>query len=207
ANAGATTVSTTLAAGDFTPVGATLASNYTLPTSASGPGSITAQALTASIINNPTKVYDGTTSATLVFTNYSLAGLAAGESITVTQPPGPYNSKDVGVATTVTASLAAGNFSPAVGTLLSNYPLPTTASGAGTITARPFQVAASVKDKVYDGTTNATLNPGATVTNVIPADLPLFTVGISFGAFVDKNVGTNKTVFLSGFVSRMGTAV
>ncbi|MGA7499964.1 MAG: hypothetical protein WBX00_24805, partial [Isosphaeraceae bacterium] len=45
-----------------------------------------------------------------------------------------YNSQDVTTATTVTASLAAGDFTAGSGTLASNYTLPTTASGAGTIT-------------------------------------------------------------------------
>ena len=49
----------------------------------------------------------------------------------MTQTAGTYNSKDVTTATTVTASLAAGDFTPGSGTLASDYTLPTTASGAG----------------------------------------------------------------------------
>ena len=49
----------------------------------------------------------------------------------MTQTAGTYNSKDVTTATTVTASLSAGDFTPGSGTLASNYTLPTTASGAG----------------------------------------------------------------------------
>ena len=58
-----------------------------------------------------------------------------GEAISVTQTAGTYNSKDVVTATTVTASLAAGDFTAGGSTLLTNYVLPTTASGAGHITA------------------------------------------------------------------------
>src|SRR5947209_1691859 len=42
---------------------------------------------------------------------------------------GTYASKNVGTANTITASLSAANFVPGSGVLLSNYALPTTASG------------------------------------------------------------------------------
>jgi hypothetical protein len=95
---------------------------------------ITPQTVLASIIGNPTKPYDGTTSATLIPANFSLSGLAGTESFTVTQTSGVYNSPNVATATTVTASLTAGNFTPGNGTLASNYTLPSTASGPGQIT-------------------------------------------------------------------------
>jgi hypothetical protein len=95
---------------------------------------ITPQTVLASISGNPTKPCDGTTSATLIPANFSLSGLAGTESFTVTQTSGVYNSPNVPTATTVTASLTAGNFTPANGALASNYTLPSTASGPGQIT-------------------------------------------------------------------------
>jgi hypothetical protein len=92
------------------------------------------QTVTASIIGNPTKPYDGSTSATLTPANFSLSGLAGTESFTVTQTSGVYNTPNVPTATTVTASLTAGNFTPGNGALASNYTLPSTASGPGQIT-------------------------------------------------------------------------
>ena len=71
----ATTVSATSGSlVDFTSVPGTgaLLSNYTLPTTAFGPGLITRATLTATIVGTPTKVYDGTTNATLASANYSL---------------------------------------------------------------------------------------------------------------------------------------
>ena len=56
------------AAANFTATGATLLSNYTLPTIAAGTGTINPAALIATIIGNPTKTYDGTTAATLAST-------------------------------------------------------------------------------------------------------------------------------------------
>ena len=59
----AATVTTTLAEGDFSITGTgALLSNYVLPTTdpVSGAGHITAVTLTASIVGNPSKPYDGT---------------------------------------------------------------------------------------------------------------------------------------------------
>ena len=93
--------------------------------------------LTASIVGNPnapTKPYDGTLTSVLTSTNFSIAHLVGSESFTVTQTAGTYNSSNVTSATTVTASLSAGNFTAGgTGTLASNYTLPTTASGTGAI--------------------------------------------------------------------------
>ncbi|HEY3849453.1 MAG TPA: filamentous hemagglutinin N-terminal domain-containing protein, partial [Steroidobacteraceae bacterium] len=49
-------------------------------------GSIAPAPLSAAIIGDPTKVYDGTTTATLTSANYSLSGFVAGQSATVNQP-------------------------------------------------------------------------------------------------------------------------
>ena len=98
-------------------------------------GTITPATLTASITNDPTKSYDGTTTATLAPNNFSISGLVGGESFTVTQTAGMYNSPNVASATTVTASLTAGDFTAGAGTLASDYTLPTSASGTGSITA------------------------------------------------------------------------
>src|SRR3546814_10688570 len=87
--------------------------------------------LIASIIGDPTKTYDGTTAATLTSGNYQLSGFIAGEGSSVTQTAGTYDSANAG-ARTVTAVLGSGDFAADSGTLLSNYALPTSASGAGT---------------------------------------------------------------------------
>src|SRR5947208_3000892 len=144
-----------MAAGDFTAGASTLLTNYVLPTSASAPGHITAVTLTASITGNPTKPYDGNANAALTAANFSLSGLVGSESITVTKTSGTYNSKDVAAATTVTASLAAGDFTAGASTLLTNYVLPTSASGPGHITARPITVKATSISRVFGSSTPA----------------------------------------------------
>src|SRR5438477_465365 len=106
----AVTVMANLAAGDFTPEAGTLASNSALPNTASGPGHITPVMLTASIVGNPTRPYNGNRTATLTSANFSLSGLIGIENFTVTQTSATYNSKDVATANTVTANLMAGDF-------------------------------------------------------------------------------------------------
>ncbi len=152
-------VTATLAAGDFTAVGATLLSNYMLPTVATGAGAITPLSLTAAIIGTPTKTYDATTSAVLTPANYSLTGFVGGQGASVSQSAGTYALSDANAADTVTASLAAGAFSGTAGTILSNYVLPTTASGNGVI--NPAMLTATIvgaPTKPYDTATTATLN-------------------------------------------------
>ncbi|MHB8415655.1 MAG: YDG domain-containing protein, partial [Acidiferrobacteraceae bacterium] len=160
-NAGNVSVTATLAVSDFLPNTGTSLSNYSLPSSVTGAGTITAAALSASIINNPTKVYDGTTAGTLNSSNYSVSGFVAGQGVTVNQTIGAYASPNAGVET-ITASVGASNYVAGSGTLLSNYILPTSISGSGTITPAVISgdIQASIINdptKAYDGTTAATL--------------------------------------------------
>ena len=156
----ADTVTATLATSDFIPDDGTLLSNYSLPDSATGSGTIGEAALTATIIGNPTKTYDGSTVATLTPANFNLTGFIGGQGAIITQTAGTYNSADVVTADTVTAALAAANFTANAGTLLSNYSFPITASGAGHI--NPALLTAAIignPSKTYDGSTVATLAP------------------------------------------------
>ncbi len=97
--------------------------------------------LTGAIAGNPTKVYDGNTDASLTAPNFTLANLVGGDNFTVTKTSGAYNTSDVLTASTVTASLAAGDFLPVGSTLAGNYMLPTSVSGPGHITPDPTTTA------------------------------------------------------------------
>ena len=121
------------AAGQWT-LGGADAGNYTVTQPVGFTANITPKALTVSIMNNPTKYYDGTTVATLMPGNFDVSGLVGGETVTVTQTVGTYDSSAVG-ARTVTASLT-GWFAAGSGTSLPNYSLPPTASGPGTIVSK-----------------------------------------------------------------------
>ncbi|MBU2720136.1 hypothetical protein HF563_12310, partial [Acidithiobacillus ferridurans] len=83
-----------------------------------------------------TKTYDGTTTATLNSSNYQLSGFVSGQGATVTQTQGTYASANAGTNISVSANLSSNDFAADTGTQLSNYALPTVATGTGTITPK-----------------------------------------------------------------------
>ena len=161
--------------------------DYTL-TASTQAATITPRTVTASIVGDPTKTYNGSTSATLSPSNFSLTGVISGESFTVTQTAGTYNSKDVSTATTVTASLSAGNFTPGAGTLASDYTLPTTASGAGNINPALLTVSAANESMTYGGTVPALTY---TYTGLVNGDtITTFSGGVTTTATSSSSVGS-----------------
>src|SRR6185312_12906909 len=125
----------TLTTTDYTAGSGTTLSDYTVATSATGGvGQINARTLTASLVANPTvsKTYDGSNSATLTSTNYSLSNVVTGESFTVTKTSGTYADTHVannGGTGTVSATLTTTDYTAGSGTTLSDYTVATSASG------------------------------------------------------------------------------
>ena len=149
---------------------------------------VTAAPLTASIVGDPTKTYDGTTSAALTQANFSLSGLVGSQSFTVTQTVGTYNSEDVTVATMVTASLTPSDFTPGPGTVASNYILPTTACGAGNINSALLTVTASNESMTYGGSVPAL---AYTYTGLVNGNTSAsFSGGLATTATSSSNVGS-----------------
>ncbi len=161
ANAGTNdtvTAASMLASSDLTASSNTDLSNYTLPTApASGQGTITPKALTVTLTGDPTKVYDGTASATLTAGNYAVTGFVSGQSATVNSnapATGTYASANAGTNDTVTAAsmLASSDLTASSNTDLSNYTLPTApASGQGTIDPAPLTITANSETMTYGG--------------------------------------------------------
>ena len=86
-------------------------------------------------ITAPNSVYNGSTTISgLGSTNYSVVGLVSGQAITINQSTANFNSPNVAAATTLTAMISPANATAVGTTLLSNYYLPTTATGAASIT-------------------------------------------------------------------------
>ncbi len=177
-------------------LGGSAASNYSLSNSSSvsgAVGTITAVSITASLTGTVSKTYDGTTTATLATTNYSLSGVLAldASKVTVTNTSGTYDTKNVGTGKTVTVTaLVLG------GTAAGNYTLSnaSSVSGAvGTILSKSLTVTATGVNKVYDGTTAATVNLSD---NRVAGDN--ITDNYTSASFSDKNVGNGKTVSVSG---------
>ena len=161
-------ITSTLVLSDFVANAGTNLSNYQLPATGAGTGTITQAPLTLALIGNPTKTYDSTTPAALTSANYSLSGFVAGQSATVTQTSGTYGAPNAG-SEPVTAALTAANYTAGSGTNLNNYALPASATGAGTIQAAPLTVLnVSTTPQVYNGTTIDALT-GATLSGTIYA--------------------------------------
>lgn len=107
--------------------------NYTIESQATARADITPKALTASLQGVVSKTYDATTVATLDSSHFLLSGFIDGEGGSVSQTNGVYASKNVdanGGNGVVSATLASEQFQASAGTRLSNYVLPTSASGA-----------------------------------------------------------------------------
>ncbi len=122
-------------------------------------GQITPAQLTAQIIGNPTKVYDGTTTATLGSCNYEIDGFVGGQGATVKQPSSiAYAGSDAG-SEALNATFSVTNFVANAGTNLANYMLPTAATGMGTIS----QASAADQRHCSPSTRSTTAGTGDTI--------------------------------------------
>src|SRR5665213_903591 len=178
------------------------AGNYTLSLPTLN-ANITLAGLNVSGLTASSKVYDGTTSATITGTPVP-SGVFGSDAVSFSgTASGNFASKAVGNNISVTVSgltlsgTDAGNYTLSLPTLNANLtPLGLTVTG---ITAA---------SKVYDGTATATLNTsGAALVGVLSMDtgnVTLVTSGVA-GEFADKNVGTGKLVMISG-LTLSGTA-
>ena len=137
------------------------------------------------------KVYDGTTTATVTLADNRVSG----DVLSRTATPAP-RSTDKNVGTGKTVSVSGISIS---GTDAGNYTVNTTASTTADITAKALTVSATGVNKVYDGTTTATV---PCPTTGWPATC--FTDSYTSATFANKNVGTGKTVTVSG-ISISGT--
>ncbi len=171
------------------------AGNYTL-TPPTTTANITGMALTVTGITANNKVYDGTTSASLNLAGAVLQGVLGGDRVTlvVTNATGAFTNAAVGVGKTVQVSGLT-----LVGADAGNYALtqPTTTA---TITPAGLTVTGvTANNKVYDGTTSASLNLGnASLSGVITGDLVTLNLAGAVGVFADKTVANGKTVTVSG---------
>ena len=204
--ASATTVTVAgVVSGDYAGANGFINSNYALPTSVSGTGTITPAALTGTLAAQ-TKVYDATTTAAgLTPAMFVLSGFVGSQSATVTgETSGLYNSKDVLSANTVTVSgVASSNYVGANGFINSNYALPTTIAGPGAITPAPLFVAdLGVLNKVYDGATAAQLDlskvTSTSLQGVFAGDNVILSALPGSAAFATPNVGAGIQVTLNG---------
>src|SRR5205823_4189548 len=159
------------------------AANYTFNTTASTTADITARALTVSAAG-VNKVYDATTAATVTLSDDRVAG----DLLTDASTAASFADKNVGTAKPVTVTGISIS-----GAVAAHYPSNTAASTTAAITARALTVSAAGVNKVYDGTTVASVTLSD---NRVAGDL--LTDASTAASFADKNVGTAKPVSVSG---------
>jgi filamentous hemagglutinin family protein len=138
------------------------------------------------------KTYDGTTAVTLSGNATVVAFGSDAVSVSGTGT-GSFANKNAGSAKSVTV----GGFALS-GRDAGNYNIVQPTGLTATINKAGLQLAGlSVSDKVYDGTTTATLSGSA---NVTPIGADVVSVsGSGSAVFADKNVGIGKAVNVSGY--------
>jgi outer membrane protein OmpA-like peptidoglycan-associated protein len=156
------------------------AANYTHNTSATTTANITARALTVTITAT-NKVYDGTTSASVVYSDNRVSG----DQLTASGTP-VFSDKNVAASKLITASSIAIS-----GTDAANYTHNTTATTTANITRRPLSVVAIANDKTYDATNVATVSY---TDNRLDGDV--FTIS-STALFDDAELGRDKPVSIT----------
>ncbi len=168
------------------------AGNYTLTQPTGLSANITPAALTVNGTSVTNKVYDGTTAATL--SGGTLSGVIGSDSVALTQA-GAFASANAGTGVAVTASDALN------GSGAGNYTLVQPTGLSADITPAPLTiVGTNVANKVYDGTTTATLT-GGRLSGLIGTDPVAFTQA---GSFASSNAGDGIAVTASDTLS--GTA-
>jgi len=182
----AITISYTLQDGET----AGLASNYTIAEQTTNSGVITAKALTYTV-SASNKTYDGTTAATATV---SLSGFVGEETLAVSANSATFADKNVATGKTVTVNsitLANGDN----GGLAANYSIATGGTTTANITAKSLSISdLTASNKVYDGTTTATISSYGTLSGAIAGDTVSLDTTNADPNFNNKNAGTGKTV-------------
>jgi filamentous hemagglutinin family protein len=174
-------------------LGGTDGGNYNLVAPSNLTANITPLQITVSGIVANNKTYDGTVAATGDTSGVSLAGKLAGDVINVAAT-GSFSDKNVGSNKAVTLN------SIYSGADAGNYTYIDQTSSQASITPASLNVSGiTAANKVFDGTTAATINTGSVVLGgLIGGDNVRFS---SSGAFSDAAIGRGKTVNLSNSIS------
>ena len=158
-----------------------------------------APTITPSLIGTTSKIYDATTTSSLVGGNYSSSGAIDGDTVTLNNPAaGTYTNKNAAAGKSVSTTVSIASASNGAVTVYGYTLATSTASGnIGTITQLDTTVSGT---RVYDASTVVNGTDLTTVGSLIGGD------GVSVtgaGSVVTKNVGvakavTNGTLSLTG---------
>ena len=183
---------------------ADVSSNYNIFYVDNTSSTINKAALTANILGPISKQYDGTTAATgLTNANFSVTGWAnVGEGVTVNLTTATYASPNVSANAgtgSVSTALQASHFAAVGSTNLSNYTLPTTASGnVGTITPAPLTVKVNNTAMFVTQDPNSAFDQGFTYTGLKNGESGLTALGPlirTFTGAVNPAAGSYSAVY------------
>ncbi|MFN0055003.1 MAG: YDG domain-containing protein, partial [Planctomycetales bacterium] len=158
--------------------------NYTISTVDNTSGVISARTLTVSAAG-VNRVYDGTTSATVTLSDNRVAG----DALTTSYGSASFVNKNVGTGKAVSVSGIAISGADSANYALSS----TTASTTANIAIRTLTVGATGVNRVYDGTTSATVTLSD---DRVSGDT--LSTSYASAAFLDKHAGSDKAVSVSG---------
>jgi gliding motility-associated-like protein len=148
---------------------------------------ITPAALSITGISGGVKVYDGNTNATINGTASYVGLVSADAGLAIAGTPSfNFDNKNKGTAKPITVS---GYTAPSA-----NYTLTQPTGLTGDITPKTAIINMLANNKVYDGTTAATVLPSSP--SFISPDV--VTINYTSATFDTKDVGTNKTVTVTG---------
>jgi hypothetical protein len=169
------------------------AGNYVLTPPGSLSADITPATLSISGLVANDKVYDATTLATLSGTA-GLSPVLGSDSVALSgASTGSFSDKNVG-----TGKAVAVTGLTLVGVDAGNYVLAQSGSLSADITPASLSISGLVaSDKVYDATTLATLSGSASLSPALGSDSVSLS-GSNTGTFSDSNVGTAKSVAVTG---------
>ena len=157
---------------------------------------ITPREVTITNVAADSKIYDGTTLATINTSNALINGIVNGDSLEIATGSANFDNKNAGNNKTVTFSDFGLSGDDKDNYTLSAQPVNVTAN----ISPKTLTINLSVKDKEYDGTTNAQFDGSFPPAPEGFIDGDEILIGTAYvPEFDNKNVGENKPVFFPGF--------
>ncbi|MFN5325745.1 MAG: YDG domain-containing protein [Bacteroidota bacterium] len=170
--------------------------NYTVTQPTGLTADITAKGLSITGLTAQNKVYDGTTAATLSGTA-SYVGLATGDVFGTVSGTAVAVFSDASIGTSKSVTVT-GYTAPSLNYTLLSQPSGLTAN----IIPAPLTISGmTVQNKVYDGTTAATLSGTASYVGLATGDVFGTVSGTAVAVFNDASAGTNKSVSVTGYVA------
>ncbi len=200
------------------------AANYTVAQPTGVKGNIFKRTVIVSGVTASNKVYDGNATATFSTTAATLSGIVSGDVATLDRSvaSGIFQATKIKSGPQIAAlkiggdtdvfALDAGDPTVGVGKTVvisgltlagldkDNYSVASPSGVTASITPKALTVAGTTaSDKVYNGTTPATLGFGsATLVGVVSPDVVTLVSSAATGTFANANVGLNKTVTVAG---------